>query len=468
MQYFCSQCRHPLRTGIAVLALIVCASFAATSAPYGNGSSPLTTLHRFKGGGPSVTVTKVPGPLVQGADGFIYLIGYQWVPGFAYPTLFRMDLAGNLSAIVRLKDTPLSMIQGTDSNFYITCVDDGNDPGTLIKVTPTGIVSELHRFSGNRRFHMTDSEDGADPSGSLVQGNDGALYGVTRRGGVHGRGIVYKITTDGKFTKLFDFYGDEFTGVQEPDGPLVIGKDGTLYGRAHTRFGQSGDGVIFRLTPSGAVSVLRAFDEEEKQADCLIMARDGNLYGTVTRFHTYPADRVYPTTYGTHLFRLTTSGVYSRFRVNREQCQTFGEAGTARFFDAGLHIFQGPDLNFYGFSSQDVLFQITPNGEETRMYVFRHDLSSASFTGDLNVTVSIQTAPEGYGPSSLILAQDGFLYGATGGGGSATGGGTIFRLNYAPKPIKSLTNSSAVRPVTTPKPVRPAAQKRKSKSKKPS
>lgn len=453
--------------GVAVLALIVCASFPATSAPYGNGSSPLTTLHRFKGGGPSATVTKGPGPLVQGADGFIYGIGYQWGPGFAYPTLFRMDLAGNLSAIVRLKDIPLSMIQGNDSNFYITCVDDGNDPGTLIKITPTGIVSELHRFSGNRRFHMTDSEDGAEPSGSLVQGSDGALYGVTRRGGVHGKGIAFRITTDGSFTKLCDFYGDEFTGVQEPEGPLVIGKDGTLYGRAHTRFGSNDDGVIFRLTPSGTISVLRTFDDEEGRADCLILARDGNLYGTVARYHTYPADRTYPVSFSPHLFRLTTSGVYSRFRVYREQCLSFGETGSGAFFDAGLRILQGPDLNFYGYSSLDALFQITPDGKETPMYVFRHGLNNAAFTGDFNVTISVTTAPEGYLPDSLILAHDGYLYGTTTNGGSVTGGGTIFRLNYAPKPVTLVSNPGAVHPVSTPQPVRAATRKRKSKSRKP-
>ena len=248
-----------------------------------------------------------------------------------------------------------------------------------------------------------------------------------------------------------------------------------LYGRAHTKFGSDDNGVIFCLTPSGTISVLRSFDQEEGHADCLILARDGNLYGTVARFHTFPADTQYLVTYSPHLFRLTTSGVYSRFRVSREQCLTFGETDSDRFFDAGLQILQGPDLNFYGYSSHDVLFQVTPKGKETPMYVFRHDLNNANFTGDFNVTASVATAPEGYWPNSLILARDGYLYGATTSGGSAaddsqdTGRGTIFRLNYAPKPMMPVNQSdAAARSTAASKPVHPAVHKRKSKSKKPS
>jgi len=58
------------------------------------------------------------------------------------------------------------------------------------------------------------------------------LYGPTYRGGAGIYGTLFRLATDGTFTKLYDFTG---TDGYYPQAALVAGPDGTLYGS--TEFG---------------------------------------------------------------------------------------------------------------------------------------------------------------------------------------------------------------------------------------
>ncbi len=67
----------------------------------------------------------------------------------------------------------------------------------------------------------------------MAQGRDGNLYGTTPTGGVKSVGIVFKITTCGySETILYQF---DTTHGSTPNGGLVLGADGNLYGT--TEFG---------------------------------------------------------------------------------------------------------------------------------------------------------------------------------------------------------------------------------------
>jgi uncharacterized repeat protein (TIGR03803 family) len=77
----------------------------------------------------------------------------------------------------------------------------------------------LHAFTG--------ADGGATPSGALVEGPDGALYG-TAEGGVQSRGVAFRLTLDGAYTVLHAFAG----GIADGDSPrgLILGVDGNFYG----------------------------------------------------------------------------------------------------------------------------------------------------------------------------------------------------------------------------------------------
>jgi len=128
-------------------------------------------------------------------------------------------------------------------------------------------------------------------------------YGTTVAGGMIGTtfenlGTVFKITPAGKITGLYSF---DSTHGYSPLGPLAQGSDGNFYGT--TEFGGTGlasGGVVFKITPAGALTVLHNFCSLAGCADGatpvsgLVVATDGNLYGTTTKggsnngaFHNY-------------------------------------------------------------------------------------------------------------------------------------------------------------------------------------
>jgi uncharacterized repeat protein (TIGR03803 family) len=62
-------------------------------------------------------------------------------------------------------------------------------------------------------MHYFAGPDGLSPSGALVQGTDGNLYGTTSAGGsansscYFGCGTIFQITPEGKFTTLHTLKG---------------------------------------------------------------------------------------------------------------------------------------------------------------------------------------------------------------------------------------------------------------------
>jgi uncharacterized repeat protein (TIGR03803 family) len=134
-----------------------------------------TTLQQ--GVSPNVgSMTRVAGGAMQGA----------------FPDrIFRLTVDGGLTSFAFpsgvLTDGP---IEGSDGNFYGTsagtCFGDcGSAPGLLYSMTPSGVFTTLHSFTG---------DDGALPWGRMVQAGDGAFYGATFNGGPAGAGVVYRMT----------------------------------------------------------------------------------------------------------------------------------------------------------------------------------------------------------------------------------------------------------------------------------
>jgi uncharacterized repeat protein (TIGR03803 family) len=100
--------------------------------------------------------------------------------------------------------------------------------------------------------------DGASPEGTLIADANGALYGTTTYGGVYGCafdagcGTVFKLTPQGSTYAHSVLYS--FLGGTDGDGPgsgVIADSQGTLYGTTEYG-GASGDGTVFKLTPSGS------------------------------------------------------------------------------------------------------------------------------------------------------------------------------------------------------------------------
>jgi len=194
---------------------------------------------------------------------------------------------------------------------------------------------------------------------------------------------------------------------------LVQGRDGNLYGTQIDEDIATDHGTVFKVTPSGTLTVLHTFCPHANCSDGanpgpIILGTDGNFYG-VTDGGGDTTGSCGSSGCGT-LFKLTTGGTFTLLH-------TF--TGPDGSYPSGM--IEGSDGNFYGtaFSGGSVccgsIFKLTPAGTLTTLH---------NFSGS-----------DGSGPTGLVQGTDGNLYGTTYGGGKYEpdfcepygGCGTVFK-----------------------------------------
>jgi uncharacterized repeat protein (TIGR03803 family) len=265
------------------------------------------------------------------------------------------------------------------------------------------------------------------PTGQLVQGLDGAFYGVT----YFGSG-VFKIGTGGHLTTIYTFCSQpNCSDGKDPLSGLALGNDGNFYGTT-TGGGSAecdgqGCGTVFKLTPEGALTTLYRFCSLPNCADgigvegALVQTANGDLYGTASSGG-LKSPNCDPEGCGT-IFRVTPEGL---FRTVYQFCSRANCTDGAWPING---VIQASDGNFYGVTYEGgaggtncpngcgTIFKITPNGNLTTLY---------TFCSQLNCT-------DGAFPwGGLFQGSDGDLYGTTTGGGNSPnctlGCGTIFKI----------------------------------------
>jgi uncharacterized repeat protein (TIGR03803 family) len=249
--------------------------------------------------------------LAQGTDGNLYGTTSSG-GGNGSGTVFRMTPNGGLTSLHSFSGGAdgsipwAGVIQGNDGNFFGVVKNGGISPynGKAFKVSPTGAFTVLAEFGGT---------NGLSPRGSLVQARDGNFYGTTYHGGALGRGTVFRLTPAGLLTTIHSFNG-EGDGFW-PMATLVEGQDGYLYGA--TSFGGkgfngsefSGQGTLFRIFPKGQFTTLVYFDgfNGANPNAPLAQAPDGSFYGTTLNGGANGAGTVFRLTVPVLAMTITTS-----------------------------------------------------------------------------------------------------------------------------------------------------------------
>ena len=290
-------------------------------------------------------------------------------------------------------------VQGLDGKFYGTTTDGGtNAVGTVFKITSAGQFTTLYNFCS-----LDKCGDGANPSGELLLALDGDFYGTTSDGGGHGDGEVFKISASGKFTRLGSFRGASRGQGAHPGGALIQGTDGDFYGTAGG--GRNQSGTIFKMTPKGSLTTLYSFcaqnncDDGAEPGAVLVQATNGNFYGTTVLGGAEGRGTVFGIT---PAGKLTT--LYSFCAESNCTDGSYPYAGLVEATNGDLYgtTFGG------GTNGAGTVFKITYRGQLTTLYSFCSQTNCA----------------DGSGPTGLVQGTGGNFYGGTGGGT----GGTAFEI----------------------------------------
>jgi uncharacterized repeat protein (TIGR03803 family) len=340
------------------------------------------TLASFDGPNGSYSIA----PLVQGADGNFYgTTDEGGTSGLG--TVFKITQSGKLTSLhsfctqVSCSDGKLpaaALIRGMDGNFYGTTESGGNGlygGGTIFKITPTGWLTTLYSFC-----LQTNCPDGDSPN-SLVQGFDGNFYGTTYGGGASNWGSVFKMTPQGKLVTLYSFCAESAcTDGSSPESGLMQSDDGdfygTTYGGSNQCSGSANCGTVFKISPSGQLVTLYAFCAlpncaDGSQPSGLALGSNGSFYGT-----TYSGGTC---GYGT-FFSIGTAGLTTIYSFCAQTFESANPVGTPVQGSDGR--FYGTTSG--GSGGTGTVFKITPGGDLTTLYTFCSQMGCADGSDPLS------------------------------------------------------------------------------------
>jgi uncharacterized repeat protein (TIGR03803 family) len=259
----------------------------------------------------------------------------------------------------------------------------------------TALAASAQKFV----YENFDFADGGNPSvGPLVQGLNGYLYGTTYHGGAIsnctflgvGCGVVFQLTPAGELSAIYSFCSQaNCTDGVEPAEGVILAADGNLYGttieggaNGTSSFIAAPAGTLFRITPGGELTTVYNFCS---QVNFYSVCVDGAApYGLLQA-----ADG--------NLYGITNAG--GNGNPSNPACYN-------------------PDGGLYGCGT---IFQITASGKLTTLYAFCAHPNKDGF------------CPDGQSPAeTLVEGSDGNFYGTTAIGGAnpcaGFGCGTIFEI----------------------------------------
>ncbi len=199
---------------------------------------------------------------------------------FSAGTIFKTN--GNGDSMQMLYNFPCydgvypasSLCKASNGKFYGVTVYGANDYGVLFEWDPVSntFIKKLN-FNGVER--------GQEPFSSLLQAKNGKLYGMTYSGGLNNYGVLFEWDpSTGIYVKKLDFAGVD--NGSRPQGSLMQADNGKIFGMT-TNGGINDCGVLFEWDPVNNIFTKR-LDFSAGESGCfpmgsLIQADNGKLYG---------------------------------------------------------------------------------------------------------------------------------------------------------------------------------------------
>ena len=134
-----------------------------------------------------------------------------------------------------------SLVQAIDGKLYGMTPFGSSVSGNIFQYDPSSNVYTVKVNLGST------SNQGSQPSGSLISASDGKLYGMTEIGGMYNSGVLFQYDpVSNIYLKIIDFDGINTGG--NPKGTLMQSSTGKIYGLT-TKGGANNFGVLFEYDP---------------------------------------------------------------------------------------------------------------------------------------------------------------------------------------------------------------------------
>lgn len=202
--------------------------------------------------------TRLGGKNTCGAVPFLNGCGVAWM----------IDRRGNFSVLhqfVATQGHAASLTQGRDGLFYGCAVwpSAADGSGLLYRMAPSGQNFEVLYSFTPTDAHGT-NKDGANCYEPLVETSPGVFYGAATFGGPNGNGLVFSYSVaHADMVRVVHAFSATNSSGQNSDGAnsqarLTPGDDGALYSTA-SNGGAYGNGVVYRISSQGRFEVLHTF-----------------------------------------------------------------------------------------------------------------------------------------------------------------------------------------------------------------
>ena len=336
------------------------------------------------------------------------------------------------------------LVQISDGRFFGMTISGGSsDNGVIYEFDPfSNTITVVHNFQ---------SLGGTRPRGVLLEVmSDGLLYGLTHFGGAEGFGTLFSFDPNTNNYLVVDDFNDISTisgHGSKPNGSLIEGSDGNLYGTT-TEGGQHGKGVVFRcIAPQFSINPIHHFTTVSgglTPYGDLLQSNDPNLLYGMTREGGSNGDGVIfqvniqqgllttEADLGGSPFQFSSPTGSLVQLPNGNLCgltnQSSGGAGFGGAFQYNLSsgTFQGSEFGplitaqgafpFGSFcqTSSGKLFGLTAEGgEENIGTLIEYDYANSQILKRLDFGAN----NNGENPTNLLIADDGYIYGTTAFGG---------------------------------------------------
>jgi uncharacterized repeat protein (TIGR03803 family) len=184
----------------------------------------------------------------------------------------------------------LTLLGGTDTNHYAAQESFQAYSPYIYPIAGSGVIFKYEIATNTYTIlHYFNDSTGAVPYGNLMQSVNGKLYGMATYGGICNYGVIFSYDINTNSYTIIHSFND--TAGSNPYGSLIEGTDGKLYGMTLNggvyapAEGRCGDfGVIFSFdTTTNNFSVLQYFNyaanSGQRPFGSLLHASNGKLYG---------------------------------------------------------------------------------------------------------------------------------------------------------------------------------------------